>query len=66
MKKEEDWPCVQPAFTCNLWKSVTNKEYFTLMAHWVWGKVGRGLELKWRVLMTCEVPAETISAIGEG
>ena len=49
------------AFTCDLWKSVTNKEYFTCTAHWVWPKVGRGLELKQRVVTTCKVLAETIS-----
>ena len=53
------------AFTCDLWKSAMNKEHFTCMAHWVRDKVGRGLELKQRVVMTCEVPAETISIAGE-
>ena len=42
LKNEEDWPCVRPAFICNLWKSVTNKEYFTYTAHWVRDKVGWG------------------------
>ena len=64
-KNEEDWARVRPAFTCDLWKSATNKEYFTCTAHWVRDKVGGGLELKWRVVTTCEVPAETISAGGE-
>ena len=31
----------------------------------MWDKVGGGLELKRRVVTTCEVPAETISAAGE-
>ena len=35
LKSKEDWPSVRPAFVCNLWKSATNKEYFTCMAHWV-------------------------------
>ena len=65
LKNEEDWPCVRTAFTGDLWKSATNKEYFTCTAHWVWDKVGGGLELKQRVVTTCEVPAETISAAGE-
>ena len=65
LKNEEDWPHVWPAFTCDLWKSATNKKYFTCMAHWVRDKVGRGLELKRRVVTTCEVPAETTSAAGE-
>ena len=65
LKNEEDWPRVQPAFTCDLWKSATNKEYFTCMAHWVRDKVGGGLELKQQVVATCEVPAETISVAGE-
>ena len=52
LKNEEDWPCVRPAFTCDLWKSVTNKEYFTYTAHWVQDKVGGGLELKRRVVTT--------------
>ena len=46
MKNEEDWPRVRPAFTCDLWKSAMNKEYFTCTAHWVRDKVGGGLELK--------------------
>ena len=33
LKNEEDCPRMQPAFACDLWKSVTNKEYFTCMAH---------------------------------
>ena len=65
LKNEEDWARVRPAFTCDLWKSVMNKEYFTCTAHWVRGKVGGGLELKRRVVTTCEVPAETISVAGE-
>ena len=65
LKNEEDWARVQSAFTCDLWKSATNKEYFTCMAHWVWDKIGGGLELKRRVVTTCEVPAETISTAGE-
>ena len=56
---------MQPAFTYDLWKSATNKEFFTCMAHWVRDKVGGGLELKRRVVMTCEVPAETVSVEGE-
>ena len=28
LKNEEDWARVRPAFTCDLWKSATNKEYF--------------------------------------
>ena len=60
LMKEEDWPCVQPAFTCDPWKPTTNKEYFTCTAHWVRDKVGGGLELKRRVVTTCEVLAETI------
>ena len=46
LKNEEDWPCVRLAFTCDLWKSATNKEYFTCTVHWVRDKVGGGLELK--------------------
>ena len=65
LKNEEDLACVRPAFTCDLWKSAMNKEYFTCTAHWVQDKVGGGLELKRRVATTCEVPAETISAAGE-
>ena len=65
MKKEKDWPHVQPAFIYDLWKSATNKEYFTCMAYWVRDKVGEGLELKQRMVTTCEMPAETISTEGE-
>ena len=65
LNNEEDWARVRPAFTCDLRKSATNKEYFTCTAHWVQDKVGGGLELKRRVVTTCEVPAETISAAGE-
>ena len=46
LNNEEDWPHVRLAFTCDLRNSATNKEYFTCMAHWVWDKVGGGLELK--------------------
>ena len=65
LKNEEDWARVQPASTCDLWKSATNKEYFTCTAHRVQDKVGGGLELKRQVVTTCEVPVETISAVGE-
>ena len=65
LKNEEDWARMWPAFTCNLWKSAMNKEYFTCTAHWVRDKVGGGLELKRRVVTTCEVPAETIYTAGE-
>ena len=41
------------------------RKHFTCMAHWVRDKVGGGLELKWRVVTTCEVLAETISVAGE-
>ena len=46
LKNEEDWARVRPAFTCDLWKSATTKEYFTSMAHWVRDKVGRGAEVE--------------------
>ena len=46
LKNAEDWPYVGPTFICDLWKSATNKEYFTYMVHWVRDKVGGGLELK--------------------
>ena len=65
LKNEEDWARVRPAFTYDLWKSATNKEFFTCTAHWVRDRVGGGLELKQRVVTTCEVPAETVSAKGE-
>ena len=65
LKNKEDWLGVQTAFTCDLWKLATNKEYFTCMAHWVREKVGGGLELKWRVVTTCKVPEETMSIAGE-
>ena len=65
LKKEEDWPCVRPTFIFDLWQLAMNKEYFTCMVHWAWGKVGRGLQLKQQVVMTCEVQVETISIAGE-
>ena len=33
LKNEEDWARLWPAFTYDLWKSATNKEYFTCKAH---------------------------------
>ena len=42
LKKEEDWPRVWLAFTCDLLKLATNKEYFICIAHWVWERVGGG------------------------
>ena len=30
LKNEEDWARVRPTFTCDLWKSATNKEFFYL------------------------------------
>ena len=68
LKNEEIWPRVRPAFTCDLWKSAMNKEYFSCTAHWVQEKVcggGGGGGLKRRVVMTCEVPTETISIVGK-
>ena len=65
LKNKEDWPHVRPTFTCDLWKSATNKEYFSYTAHWAREKVGGGLELKQRAVATCEVPTQTISTVGE-
>ena len=65
LKNEEDWAHVRPAFTCDLWKSATNKDFFTCTAHWVRDRVDGGLELKRRVVTTCEVLAETVSVEGE-
>ena len=65
LKNEEDWAHMRPAFTYDLRKSATNKEFFTCTAHWVRDRVGGGLELKRRVVTTCEVPEETVSAQGE-
>ena len=65
LKNEEDWARVRPAFTCDLWKSATNKEFFTCTVHWVRDRVAGGLELKRRVVTTCKVPEETVSAQGE-
>ena len=42
LKNEEDWPCVQPTFTYDLWKLAMNKKYFTCTVHWVQDKVGGG------------------------
>ena len=42
LKNKEDWARVRPVFICDLWKSATNKEYFTCTAHWVRDKVGGG------------------------
>ena len=65
VEDEEDWARMRPAFTCDLWKSATNKEFFTCIAHWVRDRVGGGLELQRRVVTTCEVLVETISTTGE-
>ena len=61
LKIEEVWPHLRRAFTCDLWKLATSKEFFTCMAHWMWGKVGGGPELKWQVVTTCELSTKTIS-----
>lgn len=42
LKNEEDWPCIRPAFTCDIWKSMMNKKFFACTAHWVREKLARG------------------------
>ena len=46
LKKEGDWLRMQPAFTCGLWKSMINTEYFFCATHWVWESgQGDGVEI---------------------
>ena len=65
LKNEEDWARVWLAFTSTYGSQQRTRSFFTYTAHWVRDRVGGGLELKWRVVTTCEVLAETVSAEGE-
>ena len=46
LKNEEDWARMRLAFTCDLWKSVMRKEYFTSTAHWGAGQSRRGARVE--------------------
>ena len=35
IRDSNNWALIRPAFTCDLWRSRTRREYFTLTMHWI-------------------------------
>ena len=68
----EEWKKVRPAFTCNLWRSRTRREYFLMTMHWIDetrrhdGHANCQWQLRSRCLGSVPVEAESITAAGEG
>lgn len=70
IKQEQPWAVVRPAFTADLWRSRTKKEYFGLTVHWVSieARVDGGpatWRLRWRGLGSARVPDASIDHAGE-
>ena len=67
IRDSNKWDMVRPAFTCDLWRSRTRREYFTLTMHYI--EVKRGDEgTKWllhkRILGSVAVQAANINHEG--
>lgn len=68
IRNSNKWNEVRPAFTCDLWRSRTRKEYFTLTMHWIDVSGARGATqwtLRNRILGSIPVQAATIDHKGE-
>ena len=68
IRNSNKWSHVRPAFTCDLWRSRTTREYFTLTMHWIdVSRTDAGCEwkLRNRILGSIPVNAENVDHKGE-
>ena len=67
IRDSNNWALVRPAFTCDLWRSRTRREYFTLTMHYIdvkRGDAGTRWILRRRILGSIAVQAVNINHEG--
>ena len=70
VRESGDWAKVRPAFTCDLWRSQMQREYFTLTMHWIEvttkpdGNANCQWNLRKRILGAVPVEAESVNHEG--
>ena len=68
IRDSNKWDQVRPAFTCDLWRSRTRREYFTLTMHYIdvqRGDSGTQWLLRRRILGSVPVQATNIDHEGQ-
>ena len=71
VREEADWSTVRPAFTCDLWRSRRQREYFTLTMHYIDvthkpdGNANCQWTLRKRILGSMPVASGSIDHIGD-
>ena len=68
IRDSNNWALIRPAFTCDLWRSRTRREYFTLTMHWIdVSRTDAGTEwkLRNRILGSIAVTAASVDHKGE-
>ena len=68
IRDSNKWDLVRPAFTCDLWRSRTRREYFTLTMHYIdvkRGEAGTQWTLRKRILGSIAVRAVNIDHEGD-
>ena len=68
IRDSNKWDLVRPAFTCDLWRSRTRREYFTLTMHYIdvkRGEAGTRWLLRKRILGSVAVQATNIDHEGD-
>ena len=68
IRDSNKWSHVRPAFTCDLWRSRTTREYFTLTMHWIdvnRTDVGCEWKLRNRILGSIAINAENVDHKGK-
>lgn len=68
IRDSNKWDLVRPAFTCDLWRSRTRREYFTLTMHYIdvkRGDAGTQWLLRKRILGSVPVHATKIDHEGD-
>ena len=68
IRDSNKWDLVRPAFTCDLWRSRTSREYFTLTMHYIdvkRGEAGTRWTLRKRILGSIAVRAVHIGHEGD-
>ena len=68
IRDSNKWDLVRPAFTCDLWRSRTTREYFTLTMHYIdvkRGEAGTQWALRKRILGSIAVRALHVDHEGD-
>ena len=68
IRDSNNWALIRPAFTCDLWRSRTRREYFTLTMHWIdvsRTDAGSEWKLQNRILGSIAVTAAKVDHKGE-